>query len=180
MMEQIERELISLCLSSILMCLMIISCHYKSSEHQFTNDDILECVLSNFTNISDRNMKEGSFLVGQQNGWTKNSSLIIISYISKEELRFVSADLKSKFKQKKVFFYQNNLNETDLDEYPQFPNKLNWEVYSNQTSKTVIPIFDPPTIQLVYNYSKGCIERVIQGKHLLKNDFKSKCKICIK
>jgi hypothetical protein len=89
---------------------------------------------------------------------------------------------KSRFKGKDVYYYRTSIGEIGENNiFYKIPNKLKWEIIKNDHSENDIePLFDPATIQVVYNHLTTCWDEMIGGEIHMQKDWQSKCVICKK
>ena len=171
MMESIEQKLTFV---SSLLLFAIVLCSCKSSENSNNEKMQLEGILSNIIISKDGDSPNGSYLVGQHDGWSTSSSMIIVSYIPSDKAEYINATEKSNFDGKDVFFYRTDLTEiTKESEFKKIPNELSWGAYVSVDSLGSIDQFDPLTVQLIYNFSLNCIEKVLSGEMYMRDDYKT-------
>lgn len=168
MMGLTEQRFLSIkFLISLLTLVFLSSCQKESY------DGKLECILES-VNIDK---KEMNVIVGQHNGWTDSTTLIIILFEEKSMNIPINSTLKGKYKQYDIYFSQGNIDSLDNNQYKQIPNNINWYNFTPEEMDEdyISPPYDPINIQVVYDLRTNCFGEVIKGKGFMTNDFASKC-----
>lgn len=167
MMELIELKSVRI---SILLLMMVV---FYSCEEAF-QDRTLECLL--------RSIKvdlEGMEIdVGQHDGWTDSTSLMLITYHRISSEVHISSDLKGTYKGKDIYFYQRTIDSLDKKKYKRIPHDIKWEKITPRRIEENYfpPPYDPINIQVKYNYERNCFEEVIGGKGYIDVKSISNCK----
>lgn len=176
-MEFIGQRLIYLC-KIFLLCIVLCSCQSIKSDNQ--EDKLLECILSSFIIPEDNGNQQGSFLVGQHDHWGESTSIIIVSFIPNDKIDLIHAEEKSRFNQFDVYFYRTEIADANKEKIIQkIPNQLKWVPFKSQHSMNdVQPIYDPATVQIVFNHSSNCVENIIMGENHFQKGWETKCKSC--
>jgi hypothetical protein len=105
--------------------------------------------------------------------------MIIVSYIPYDKSEFIQAEEKSRFNENDVYFYRTEMSEAKKI-IQKVPNQLKWEPFKSQYSmNTFQPPFDPLTVQLIFNHSSNCVERILYGENYLQKGWETKCKSCL-
>ncbi len=136
-------------------------------------DGKLECILDNIkVDLNGMDIE-----VGQHNGWTDTTALILITYHKKSANIPISGNLKGKYKGNDIYFYQTNVDTVDTHKYKQIPNNIKWRAFVQQkvSDDFIMPPYDPISLQVEYNIKRNCIGDVFKGKGYLLDNAVSKC-----
>lgn len=165
MMELIEQKFVKINFI-FLMLLILNSCQTE------VQDGKLECVLDNIKVDLD----EVEIEVGQHDGWTDTSALILITFHKKSLNIPIGGNLKGVYKGRDIYFYQTTIDSLDTKKYSQIPNDIRWKSFTpKELDEDIIqPPYNPVNIQIEYNRKKNCFERVIRGKGFISESI-SKC-----
>lgn len=152
--------------------LIVLNVGLLHSCHESRQTGMLECLLDN---IKDTGNKE-DILVGQHNGWSDTTALIIITYHKKSMNIPIVSELKGKYKGHNIYFYQTNIDSLDDKRYEQISNNIPWDKNLLEIEdKALLPPYDPMEVQIEYNIGNDCIGGVVKGKGFLANNFAHEC-----
>lgn len=167
MMELIKQRFIkSKFILGIFLLVLFNSCTKRMQ------DGKLECILESIK----LNTKEMDIEVGQHNGWTDSTALILITYHRKASGIPISGNLKSTYKGNDIYFYESKVDSTDTKNYKQIPNNISWTEYTEEIDNDFFyPPYDPINIQVEYDLGANCFGEVIRGKGYIKDNIFSKC-----
>lgn len=168
MMELIKQRFLNISLYLGLLPLIItISCKEKSV------DGRLECILDNI-NVDKNGI---NIEVGQHNGWTDGTVLLLITYHEESNKISISGDLKGKYRGNDIYFYQINIDSLDKTKYKQISNNIKWQkcIPYKMNDNYISPPYDPINIQIEYNLKEDCIVKIIGGEGFVKKNDMSKC-----
>lgn len=167
MMELIGQKFVKINII-ILMLMFFYSCQ------EIIHDKKLECILDSIK----VNLDEKEIEVGQHNGWTDTTNLILITYHRKSMNGSVVSKLKGLYKGRDIYFYQSVVDSLDNGKYAQIPNSIDWNNFTpKEIDENIIhPPYDPINIQIEYNMNSNCIVAVIKGKGYINPENISKCK----
>ena len=168
MMELKEQRFIS---ASIFFAMLIL--FYFSSCQKDLQHGKLECLLERI-NVD---MEGKDILVGQHNGWTDSTALIIVVFEKKSMNIPITSSLQGKYNGHDIYFNQGNVDTLDTLKYKQISNSIKWNEFTSKiTDDNIIqPPYNPVSVQVEYNISRDCFNDVIRGKGYFTNDFTSKC-----
>jgi len=133
----------------------------------------LECLLNSIEHKKD----DVYIKIGQHNGWSDTTVLIIISYHEKSMNLPNSSDLKGRYNGQDVYFYQTNMDPMDTKEYNQIPNGIIWKKNLHKIKdeeSELPPPYDPMSVQIEYNTKRGCVNSSVY----MIDDSESKCNYC--
>ena len=133
----------------------------------------LECILDSIKVDVDGMDIE----VGQHNGWTDTTALILVTYHRKSIDIPISGNLKGMYKRNDIYFYQTNVDTLDTREYQQVPNNINWYAFEQEMidDNIIHPPYDPISVQVEYNVKRSCIGDVIKGRGYIMDNILLKC-----
>lgn len=167
MMELIEQRY-----GRINIILVVLILAVFNSCHENVQLGALECLLENIENTENK----VDILVGQHNGWSDTTALIIVTYHKKSMNIPISSELKGTYNGHDIFFYQTIIDSLDKKKYKQIPNNIIWVNNSLEIkNETFSPPYDPMSVQVEYNIRTNCIGDVVKGEGYLTNNFRSKC-----
>ncbi|HMP32467.1 MAG TPA: hypothetical protein PKD85_22855 [Saprospiraceae bacterium] len=167
-MELIKQRLLNIKLVLGLLTLVnFISCQMEENKGK------LECILDG-VNIDTKGM---IIEVGQANGWTDSTVLLLITYHKKSEEELISCNLKGDYKGNNIYFNQGNIDTMDKRVYIQISNNIKWNnhIPHEMDEDYISPPYDPINIQLEYTLEKNCIIEIIRGKGYFNLKTISKC-----
>jgi hypothetical protein len=168
-MELIKQRLKNIrFLAGLAILVILISCKRESSNGK------LECILESI----DIEKKGMILAIGQHNGWTDSTVLLLITYHNKSEEKLIGSNLKGAYKGSNIYFNQGNLDTLDKKIYNQISNNIKWHNYvSEEMDEDYIPPpYDPINIQIEYDLEKECVFKIIRGKGYIDLKTLSKCK----
>lgn len=163
----------SRCLSIKVTFLILTLTTFYSCSGSRQGERTLECLLSSIEYEKDDVYIE----VGQHNGWSDTTALIIITYHEKSMNLPNSIDLKGRYNGQDVYFYQTNIDPKDTKQYNQIPNGIIWKNNLHKTKdleNKFHPPYDPVFVQVEYNTKRGCVN----GRGHMVDGFESKCNSC--
>ncbi len=169
MMELIELKFtrISIILSVLMLFL------FNSCQERVEQQGKLECILESIE-IDTKGM---NILVGQHNGWTDSTALIVIIFEEKSMEILNNSSLKGRYKENDIYFNQGNVDTLDTREYKQIPNNINWNDFKEEIdSDFIMPPYDPINIQIEYNVKRNCIGSIVRGEGYIIDNVISKCR----
>jgi hypothetical protein len=168
MMELTKQRLLNNIGFLILIFMLLNSCNKKIQSGK------LECILDSIK----VDVNEMDIEVGQHNGWTDTTTLILVTYHRKSMDISIGSKLKGVYKGSDIYFYQSIVDSLDTKKYRQIPNNIIWNDFiPKKIDKNIIqPPYDPINIQIEYNTKKECIGDVIKGKGYLNGKIISECK----
>jgi hypothetical protein len=167
-MELIEQKFVkNNIVLGVLIFLMLNSCQTRMQEGK------LECILNNIE--VDANGMD--IEVGQHNGWTDTTTLILVTYHKKSLGIPIDCNLKGRYKGTDIYFYQSNVDTLDRQQYVQIPNNISWNNFIQEIDEDFFqPPYDPVEIQVEYNDKRKCFGNVIKGKGYINGKIISECK----
>jgi hypothetical protein len=170
MMELIKQRFLNISLYLGILTLLLFSCIKKSVEGS------LECILDNI-NVDKKGI---NIEVGQHNGWTDATVLILVTYHKKSNEISISGNLKGEFRGNDIYFYQSNIDSLDKKKYKQISNNINWQNYIplEMDEDYISPPYDPINIQIEYSLKKECIVQIINGEGFINKNRISVC-MCV-
>lgn len=167
MMELTERKSVKI---NIIIFLLgwLISCNVDKSTMP------LECMILGINVDMEKKIIE----VGQHNGWSDSTSLILITFHHKSMAYLIHGTSKGLFKGNDIYFYQSTVDSLDDKKYNQIPNNISWKNFTPKElpKDFIMPPYDPIQIQLEYNFNRNCVGDVIRGEGFIKKDVINKCK----
>lgn len=166
MMGLIEQRFVKI---SIIFLILQYSCQ------EVVREEKLECLLESI----EIDLNEIEIEVGQHNGWTDTTALILITYHRKSlAMPVVESNLKGLYQGTDIYFYQSRVDSLDKKIYNQIPNNIVWRSFaSSEMNEDVIPPpYDPINVQVEYNFDKNCIGKIIKGKGYIDLKTVAKCK----
>ena len=169
MMELIKQGFIknNFIFGMFLLLVLLDSCTKKMQ------DGTLECILES----AKLNTNEMYIEVGQHNGWTDSTALILITYHRKASGVPISGNLKSTYKGHDIYFYESILDSNDSRKYEQIPNNIYWTEYAEEVDNDYFyPPYDPVAIHVEYNFQTKCFGEVVRGKGYINDNILSGCK----
>lgn len=146
---------------------IFISCNQKD------HGDVLECLLDSIAfDLSGIEIE-----VGQHNGWTDTTALIIITYHKISSEIPIGSTAKGQYNGTNIYFYQTSIDSLDSKMYDTIPNSIDWHYNIPQKIDVdfITPPYDPNNIQVEYNFQKKCIVSVKDKIGLFKEDVFSNC-----
>lgn len=152
----------------ILFMLTVFSCKESSKNVK------LECLLDSI-NVDLDNV---DILVGQANGWTDTTALILITY-HKESIKVpIGSRFKSTYKGHDIFFNQESIDTLNTKKYRRIPNNIKWKRHNpkEMDDDYIVPLYNPIQVQIEYNIKRNCFGNIIRGKGLIKEKSIEKCK----
>lgn len=170
MMELIKQRFLNISIYlGILPLILTVSCKEKSVEGR------LECILDNI-NVDKKGI---NIEVGQHNGWTAGTVLILITYHKESNKIPIIGNLKGEYRGNDIYYYQANIDSLDQNKYKQISNNIIWQncIPQEMDNDFISPPYDPINIQIEYNLKKDCIVRIIRGEGFVNKNSMSKC-IC--
>lgn len=181
MMALIEHKLKQL--TKIFMIFILVSCQVHGDK---INEPILECLLDNY--ISAFSIDENTTIfISNMKGWTDSTSVIrLLSFQDEKESSHIGI-LQSTYKKIDILLEDGKLLDSEIvlnkDNIERsIPNNLKWEkVIQNKSIKNDSKITPPEEfdeIQLAYNPSKKCFEKLILTHSNFKKKFESNCNLC--
>src|SRR5690554_7089254 len=139
MMELIKQKLIK---TSGILLILILYC----SCQEVVQDRKLECLLESIKVDLDAVEIE----VGQHNGWTDSTALILITYYEKPLKTPTKGNLKGLYNGKNIYYYQSVVDSLDNKKYNQIPNSIIWSKFIpvEMDKDFISPPYDPINIQV--------------------------------
>lgn len=168
MMELIELRFVRTNIIIITFILILFnSCQKRMEQGK------LECILESI----EADVTGMDILVGQHNGWTDSTVLIIIIFEDKSMNIPNNSRLKGRYKGNDIYFNQGNVDTLDTREYKQIPNNIKWSTFVQKevSDDFMMPPYDPISLQVEYNIKRNCIRDVFKGKGYMLNNAISKC-----
>lgn len=116
--------------------------------------------------------------VGQHNGWTDTTSLILITYHKKPLKIPLGVALKAEYKGQDIYLYQSVIDSVSNKKYRTISNNIAWRSFTPEKldEDFILPPYDPINIQIEYNFRNDCIIDVIRGKGYVDQRLISECK----
>lgn len=166
MMELIKQRFVKI---NIIFFILVL---FNSCQER-VQDGKLECILDSIkVDVNGMNIE-----IGQYNGWTDTTVLILVTYHRKSMNIPISGNLKGVYKGNDIYFYQENVDTLDAHEYKKIPNNINWNTFVQKIldSNIIQPPYDPIGVQIEYNIKRDCVSNIVKGKGYRMNNIISKC-----
>lgn len=145
------------------------------------NDSLFECLLNSFIDYYEINSDKYIIYVSEIQGWTDDSSMLILRKEKRSHSRMFS-DEKIKmtnFKGIKVYRLISSFDSIPILNDNIISDNLIWstpeKTYINSNESEIPIIYDPPEVQLIYNYNSKSINSDFNGKDSFKKAVLTEC-----
>lgn len=148
------------------------------------NDSLFECLLNSFIDYYEVDSDKYVVYVSETQGWTEDSSILIFRKEKESDFKIFS-DEKIKmtfFKGIKVYRLISSFDSIPILKDNIVSDNLIWQstekkyIKSNESNESDIPIiYDPPEVQLIYNYKTKAINSEFNAKKDFKKAVISDC-----
>lgn len=145
------------------------------------NDSLFECLLNSFIDYYEVNSDKYVVYVSETQGWTEDSSILIFRKEKESDFKIFSDErLKvTNFKGIKVYRLVSSFDSIPILKDNIVSDNLIWSTpnkKSMNSNDSEIPIiYDPPKVQLIYNYKTKTINSEFNSKKDFKNAVISDC-----
>lgn len=134
----------------------------------------LECLLGSI----EQDANEKNIVVGQANGWTDSTALVIILYEDKSLKIPKNGQLKGEYQGNDIYFSNSNIDSLDTQKYSRIPNGIKWKKITPEITEKdfIVPPYNPINIQVEYFFDKNCFGEIVRGEGYIDKLSFTKCK----